>query len=476
MLAPGCRSEEAQHVRALMQTREAQGVRAAMVARLVLCVTGLLSLPFTATIEADLVRTAAACVLGIVIAVTGLRLARDPHRTTKVGLAGVGFDIALLVVMPWSWYAAVGGHDVPAGFVAKTDMAIIASALVAVNTLALRPIYPLVVALAASATQVGLLLYGLADPRTITTTSPLEAHMGPAVHVGFVAWSAFALVLIGGFLAAVARAARQMIWRTAEAELESAALRAQEAQRVAAAKLSGLTGLVAGLAHEINTPLGALVSGADSAGTVRRRIQERIEAAENLEALRDDRKLGRALDALAATSGASKEAGARIQKLVGALEDFARLDQGELEAVDLREGLDSAVALVPAGLLGETKIERVYEDVPDVRCRAREINQVFMTLIENAFEAMGGQGTLTLRVRHEAGHVHVDVEDTGPGLSAAVRAEVFELRFHRDKKRVGMGLGLPVGRKVVLEHGGDLSVRSAPGEGATFTVRLPARV
>ncbi len=476
VLAAGVESEEARRVRALIQMREAQGVRAAMIARIVLSTCGLLSLPFTAAILSDLIRTGIACMIGIAIGIVGIRVARNPRFTTRFGLIGVAFDVVLLVLMPWSWYEAVGGSDVPAGFLVKTEVVMIASALMAVNTLTLRPFYPLVVAIAGAATHVGLLLYGLADPRTVTTTSPLETHMGPAVHVGFVAWNAFALLMTGGFLASAAAAARRMIWRAAEAELESADLRAQEAQRIASAKLSGLVSLVAGLAHEINTPLGALTSGADSAETVRRRICERVDAAESLEALREDQKLARALEVLAATSGASKEASARIQKLVGALKDFAHLDQGEFEAADLREGLDSAVALVPVELLGKTEIVREYDEISEVRCRVREINQVFMTLVENAFEAMKGQGRLTLRARQDANCVYVEVTDTGPGLSSATQAEIFELRFHRDKKRVGMGLGLPVGRKVVLEHGGDIEVSSAPGEGATFTVRLPQPV
>ncbi|MEL6189276.1 MAG: HAMP domain-containing sensor histidine kinase, partial [Myxococcota bacterium] len=241
----------------------------------------------------------------------------------------------------------------------------------------------------------------------------------------------------------------------------------------AAAKLSGLSGLVAGLAHEINTPLGALVSGADSAATIQRRIRERIEAAESLAGLRSDRGLDRALQALGSTSSASREAGARIHALVSALKSFAHLDRGEFEEVDLREGLESTMALIPAELLGDAKIIREYGDVPRVRCRVREVNQVFMTLVENALEAMGGQGELTLTVRKDHRDLCVEIQDTGPGISPEVQREIFDLRFHRDKKRVGMGLGLPVGRKVILEHGGDLEVRSRPGRGATFTVRIP---
>lgn len=473
VLASGVQSEEALRVQALIQEREAQGVRAAMAARILFSAAGLLSLPFTATIPSDLVRTSVACGIGIGIGVVGYRLARSPTFTTKVGLVGVGFDVAMLMLMPWSWYAAVGGAAVPASFLAKTEIVIIAGALVAINTLTLRPFYPLTVALAGALTQLGLLLYGLADPRTTTTANPLETHMGPAVHVGFVVWNIFALAMTGAFLAAVASAARRMIWRAAEAEIESAHLRAQEAQRIAAAKLSGLSGLVAGLAHEINTPLGALVSGADSAATIQRRIRERIEAAESLAGLRSDRGLDRALQALGSTSSASREAGARIHALVSALKSFAHLDRGEFEEVDLREGLESTMALIPAELLGDAKIIREYGDVPRVRCRVREVNQVFMTLVENALEAMGGQGELTLTVRKDHRDLCVEIQDTGPGISPEVQREIFDLRFHRDKKRVGMGLGLPVGRKVILEHGGDLEVRSRPGRGATFTVRIP---
>ncbi len=106
-------------------------------------------------------------------------------------------------------------------------------------------------------------------------------------------------------------------------------------------------------------------------------------------------------------------------------------------------------------------------------CRPQELNQVFYTLLKNAFEAMAGQGTLRLRTETERPNVRVQVTDSGPGIHSEKLATLFDLGFSSEKGRVAMGMGLPVAQQIVDRHGGSLTASSRLGEGATLTISLP---
>ena len=105
----------------------------------------------------------------------------------------------------------------------------------------------------------------------------------------------------------------------------------------------------------------------------------------------------------------------------------------------------------------------------------QELNQVFYTLLKNAFEAMAGAGTLLLRTRIEGRQVRIEVVDSGPGIPPGKLSSLFELGFSSEKGRVAMGMGLPVARRIVDRHGGSLTASSRLGDGATFTISLPIR-
>jgi signal transduction histidine kinase len=168
-----------------------------------------------------------------------------------------------------------------------------------------------------------------------------------------------------------------------------------------------------------------------------------------------------------------EEATTRISSLVGAVKQYSHLDQAAHSDVDVRPGLDSTVVML-GRMLGGVEVRREYdEDVPRVPGYAAELNQVWTNLIDNALDAMGGSGVLTLRVRSVDGAVLVEVTDDGPGIPESVRADVFEPFVTTKAPGEGSGLGLDNARRIVeRRHGGTLSYTTGP-EGTTFCVRLP---
>jgi two-component system, NtrC family, sensor kinase len=121
------------------------------------------------------------------------------------------------------------------------------------------------------------------------------------------------------------------------------------------------------------------------------------------------------------------------------------------------------------------EVIKEYRNAPPIDCRPKELNQVFMTLLMNAFEAMGGSGFLKILMDTADGGLRVEVSDTGKGMSQQQMDNLFEIGFHKGKGRVSMGLGLATARAVVQRHGGTLSVRSEIGKGSRFVVSLPIR-
>lgn len=264
--------------------------------------------------------------------------------------------------------------------------------------------------------------------------------------------------------------------RRAHGELSEAyeEVRSAQAELVSAAKMATLGNLIRGVAHEINTPLGALSSNHD----VTRRALERLqgiladEVVDESE-LGEVRRIVRAVDGVQATNAMAVE---RMKAIVSSLRTFGRPDRSEIDRVDLNESLESCVSLVSHETKQRVEVVRDYGELEPVECFPNQINQVFMNLLVNASQAISGKGTITLRTRSEGDGVVVVVEDTGSGIPAENLDRIFEPGFTTKGSRVGMGLGLIIARQIVERHGGRITVESEPGKGTAFTLRLPLRL
>ena len=167
----------------------------------------------------------------------------------------------------------------------------------------------------------------------------------------------------------------------------------------------------------------------------------------------------------------------RMSRLVGAVKSYAYMDQGELVEVDLHEGLETTLVIL-GHKLKHTSIEVVRDydrTLPRVTVRGPELNQVWTNLLDNAIDALGREGTLTLTSRRDGDCVEVDVADDGPGIPQDVVGRVFDPFFTTKGVGEGTGLGLDTARRIVVDrHHGSLTVDSAPGQ-TVFRVRLPLR-
>jgi signal transduction histidine kinase len=166
---------------------------------------------------------------------------------------------------------------------------------------------------------------------------------------------------------------------------------------------------------------------------------------------------------------------ARISELVGAIKTFTHMDKAATRKVDVHAGLNSTLIMLGHKLKkGDVEVVRDYEkDLPHVCGHASELNQVWTNLLDNAIDAVDGQGRITLRTATENGRVLVEVSDDGPGIPDDVRERIFEPFYTTKDVGEGTGLGLDISYRVIVEdHKGDIRVLSEPGD-TRFQVRLP---
>jgi len=261
--------------------------------------------------------------------------------------------------------------------------------------------------------------------------------------------------------------------RTQELQQANRELKAAQAQLIQSAKLAALGDLVAGVAHEINTPLGAVRSNADIAQRATAVVTELLRNEKTARAVASHPKLSPALQALEEAARTTLTGTERISEIVTSLRQFARLDEAERKKVDLHEGIDSTLTLLRHKLRARIEVIRNYGELPALPCFPNRLNQVFMNLLVNAIQAMGEGGKITITTGREGDEVVLQFADTGCGIQSQDIERIFDPGFTTKGVGVGMGLGLPISYRIVQEHDGRIEVRSQSGQGSVFTIRLP---
>lgn len=244
---------------------------------------------------------------------------------------------------------------------------------------------------------------------------------------------------------------------------------------VQAEKMASLGMLVAGIAHEINTPIGAVRSmhGTLTLGVdkLRRLLDAEIEGGVD-----GHPKITKVFGIIDDANRVIGDGTGRVTNIVKRLKSFARLDETELEPTDLNEGIETTLTLIHHELKHGVTVHRELATLPSVHCVPGRLNQVFLNLLMNAKQAMPKGGDITVRTWSDADAVHVAIEDTGVGMSQEVLQHVFETGFTTKAEGVGTGLGLSICMQIVEEHFGELTVTSEVGKGSTFTVSVPLDV
>jgi signal transduction histidine kinase/tetratricopeptide (TPR) repeat protein len=285
--------------------------------------------------------------------------------------------------------------------------------------------------------------------------------------------------LIGGFVLILVLALvlynRYRIKTKANTELEYAMeqLRDTQQQLVMREKMASLGNLVAGVAHEINNPIGAINSAADSSN----RAIDKVETAlKNLFASASDKKdiqLQKALETLKANSSVAAEGSKRVANIVKSLKNFARLDETGFQKADLHEGLESTLALMSHRFKDRIEVVKDFGDIPKMNCYPDQLNQVFINLLVNADEAIPDQGIIKIKTTADEKNIYVKISDNGKGIPSEHISRVFDPGFTTKGVGVGTGLGLSISYSIVQKHKGTLGVTSDPGQGTEFTMTLP---
>ncbi len=250
-------------------------------------------------------------------------------------------------------------------------------------------------------------------------------------------------------------------------------------------KMAAVGQLAAGVAHEINNPIGFVNS---NLGTLRRYATQLLNVIDAWEAsavghseiqdliakLKIEHNLSFLREDMAALIHESQEGLDRVKNIVQALMEFSHVDSGEMKSSDLLAGLESTLNVVWNELKYKAEVVRELAPLPPVRCIPGQINQVFMNLLINAAQSIERHGTITLQSGQDAKGVWIAVADNGSGMTEDVRKHLFEPFFTTKPVGTGTGLGLSVSWDIIVnKHGGRIDVESTPGKGSRFTVWLP---
>ncbi len=258
-----------------------------------------------------------------------------------------------------------------------------------------------------------------------------------------------------------------------ELELLHSELIESQAQLVHAEKMASIGSLTAGIMHEINTPIGVINSNTDISSRCVDSIETAIQSCETIDDVKNNDKLQQLLAMIRTSARTTTQSSDRITSLVNSLKNVARLDEAALQKTQLHEGIDSALDLLSHEIEGRIQVLKEYGDIPQVACHPGELNQVFMTVLKNAVEAIDGQGRITIRSFEKGGSVHVEIEDSGAGMAPEQLQRIFDPRFKQKGSRVSTGWGLFTAYKVMEKHKGQIKVESQAGEGTFVTVVLP---
>lgn len=244
-------------------------------------------------------------------------------------------------------------------------------------------------------------------------------------------------------------------------------LRETQQQLVLQEKMASLGNLVAGIAHEINNPIGVINSASD----VVKRCIEKIETA--LAQRQEGNAIEKPILMLKDNNRLILSAGTRIAALVKSLKNFARLDEEEYQEADLREGIESTLTLIEQQVSGRIDIEKRLSELPRVYCSPGQINQVFMSILLNAIQAIDGPGSIEVGAFAKDNRVYVQFRDSGQGIPPERLARIFDFAFSRKSSRVTMGVGLPASYHIIQKHNGEIRIESEPGKGTVVTIALP---
>ncbi len=301
-----------------------------------------------------------------------------------------------------------------------------------------------------------------------------------------------------------------------ELKSANAELKATQVQILQREKMASIGQLAAGVAHEINNPMGFIYSNLGMLRKYLNKLTEFItaqseafeaitkESANNVSSdvipacresflnkdtgqagmtekdaidkvknLRKKLKLDYVLEDLEQLIGESLDGADRVKKIVQNLKSFSRVDEAECKLTDINECLESTLNIVWNELKYKATVVKEYGELPQAKCFPQQLNQVFMNLLINAVHAIEKQGEIKMKTWNGDGSVNISISDTGCGIPEAEISRIFEPFFTTKPVGLGTGLGLSITYDIVKKHNGEITVDSEVGKGTTFTIKIP---
>jgi len=269
------------------------------------------------------------------------------------------------------------------------------------------------------------------------------------------------VIVISGIACGVYTVVMNGFWKK-KVDEKTKLVKDAEAQIVHMEKMASLGTLAAGIAHEINNPLGFLISNLQSLKDYTQQIEGKISLAE-----KENKVL---LEDMKAMNQESLDGAVRIKKIVSDLRTFSRRSETQNALVEVNQVLESVLSIVWNEIKYKVTVIKDYQSKSKISADTTQLSQVFLNLLINASQAIADKGTITMSTYEDAKSVYVKVVDTGSGIAKDVLPKIFDPFFSTKKST---GLGLSVSYNIIKHHGGDVKVESTVGVGTTFVVQLP---
>ena len=322
----------------------------------------------------------------------------------------------------------------------------------------------------------------------------ITTHMRFPLSEDFIVCESGRYVGVGAVLNLVAAMEQQVSKSAAELAQAYRKLKSSQAQLVQSEKMASLGQMVAGVAHEINTPLGYVRNNVELMQEFSAQLQElltannalvnalldpdgsEVEVARALSAIEDLRELVDSQLLLADMKtlfGDTAFGLEQISELVLGLKDFSRLDQAHADNVSLNDCVNNALLIARNAIKDKVEIIQQLGDIPKISCAPSQINQVLLNLFINAAQAIAGSGKVFIKTWADATSVYVSVQDTGRGIAPDDLKKIFDPFFTTKPVGEGTGLGLSISWQIIQQHGGRIRVASEVGRGTRFVIVLP---
>lgn len=262
-------------------------------------------------------------------------------------------------------------------------------------------------------------------------------------------------------------------------------LKETQSQMLQSEKMASIGQLAAGVAHEINNPIGFVSSNLNTLASYTERMNEFIQyQTEIIKTLKKETrdemqekvkklKLDYILKDVGKLIEESTEGTDRVKKIVQNLKSFSRIDEADYKHADLNQCIESTLNIVWNELKYKTTVEKDYGVLPLTKCYPQQMNQVFMNLLVNAAHAIEKHGVIKIKTWNGDGTVNISISDSGCGISEDTIKRVFEPFFTTKEAGKGTGLGLSIAYDIVIKHGGEITIESEVGKGSTFFIKLP---